>query len=132
MAAAPPPQLELPSEAMQELQRAQQLRSQAQALGTRLAELRLEMAEHDRVIAVLRDIDGQRMCFRLIGEVLVERKVMDVIPELEATRAQLAATIERGTADQKDLDESAIKLMQPHANVLEALGRQEMQAQQAM
>jgi len=123
--------LELPTAAMAELQRAQQFRQQSQALGQRLAELRLEMFEHDRVIAVLKETQGDRTCYHLVGDVLVDRKVSDVLPELEATRAQLASTIESGSAQRAAMEQEALKLMQPHAGVLEELGRQEILQQQA-
>ena len=125
------PAVELPTAVMAELQRAQQLRQQSQALGQRLAELRLELFEHDRVIAVLKETQGDRTCYRLVGDVLVERKVGDVLPDLEATRAQLASTIESGSAQRATLEQEALKLMQPHAGVLEELGRQDMLQQQA-
>jgi prefoldin subunit 2 len=124
---APAEGIQVPTETMADLKKAQQVRNQAQQLGARLAELRLEVAEHDRVIQVLKGVGGDRTCFRLMGEVLVERQVGQVLPELETTRAQLLKTIEAGAEQKTGLDKEAQALMAPHGEVLEQLGRQEVQ-----
>lgn len=41
------------------------------------------------VIEALKDVDPSRKCFRMIGGVLVERTVGDVLPALENNRTQV-------------------------------------------
>lgn len=44
------------------------------------------------VIDVLKDVEGERRCFRLVGGVLVERTVKEVLPALEHNREQVNFT----------------------------------------
>lgn len=46
------------------------------------------------VIDTLKDVDGGRKCFRMIGGVLVERTVANVLPELEGNRERLPKAIQ--------------------------------------
>ncbi|NXO63025.1 PFD2 protein, partial [Phainopepla nitens] len=41
------------------------------------------------VIETLREVDPTRKCFRMVGGVLVERTVKEVLPALESNREQL-------------------------------------------
>lgn len=41
------------------------------------------------MIETLRGVSGERKCFRMVGGVVVERTVGDVLPELQATCEQL-------------------------------------------
>jgi prefoldin subunit 2 len=50
-----------------------------------------EMAEHDLVIKTLEPLESGRKCFRLVGEVLVERTVGEVLPAVKKNRDNLAA-----------------------------------------
>ena len=42
------------------------------------------------VIETLRDVDDDRRCFRLVGGVLVERTVKDVLPALVNNKDQVS------------------------------------------
>ncbi len=41
------------------------------------------------VISALKEVDPDRRCFRLVGGVLVERQVKDVLPALESNFKQV-------------------------------------------
>lgn len=41
------------------------------------------------VIETLKDVDPSRKCFRLVGGVLVERTVKEVLPALETNKEQV-------------------------------------------
>ncbi|KAF8514817.1 Prefoldin beta-like protein [Hysterangium stoloniferum] len=60
-----------------------------QAVASKIGELESEADEHELVLTTLKgvlSIDPHRKCFRLIGGVLVERTVKDVIPALQTNR----------------------------------------------
>lgn len=50
-----------------------------------------KLAEHDLVIKTLEPLDAERKCFRLVGDVLVERTVGEVLPAVKSNRDHLAA-----------------------------------------
>jgi len=65
------------------------LQTELQALASKIGELESEADEHDLVLVTLNEAlqqDPQRKCFRLIGGVLVERTVKDVVPALHTNR----------------------------------------------
>jgi prefoldin subunit 2 len=67
----------------------------------KLAELQSDVNEHELVIATLKDMSDDRKCFRLVGEVLVERNVGQVLPALEEHCKGIAAVIERLEAEKE-------------------------------
>ncbi|KAF8525293.1 Prefoldin beta-like protein [Gautieria morchelliformis] len=65
------------------------LQGDLQALANKIGELESEAEEHELVLTSLKDVlskDPGRKCFRLIGGVLVERTVKDVVPALQTNR----------------------------------------------
>ncbi|VVC34738.1 Prefoldin beta-like [Cinara cedri] len=58
------------------------LRMEQKQLATKLSEIELDLNEHNTVIETLKKLDGGRKCFRLIGGILVERNISDVLPTL--------------------------------------------------
>lgn len=48
------------------------------------------------MIETLRGVEGARKCFRMVGGVLVERTVADVLPELELNRDRLPQALQVG------------------------------------
>uniref|UniRef100_A0A8D8S1Q4 Prefoldin subunit 2 n=1 Tax=Cacopsylla melanoneura TaxID=428564 RepID=A0A8D8S1Q4_9HEMI len=71
----------------------QNLRAEQRQIATKLSELEQELTEHKIVLDTLKDLDGDRRCFRLIGGVLCEKTVKDVIPTLTSNRDQLNTLI---------------------------------------
>ena len=47
------------------------------------------LQEHEAVIKALSNLDPDRKCFRLVGEVLVERTVSEVLPAVSANHEQI-------------------------------------------
>ncbi|KAK9454100.1 Prefoldin subunit-domain-containing protein [Dipodascopsis uninucleata] len=58
-------------------------KSTLQQLAQKIGELESEGDEHKLVLETLRPLENDRKCFRMIGGVLVERTVGEVIPALE-------------------------------------------------
>ncbi|XP_075974982.1 prefoldin 2 [Anticarsia gemmatalis] len=71
----------------------QMLRSEQRQLANKITELEMDLNEHKIVIETLRGVDKTRKCFRMIGGVLVERTVNEVLPELENNCEQLPKAI---------------------------------------
>ncbi|KAE8750389.1 hypothetical protein FOCC_FOCC002949 [Frankliniella occidentalis] len=67
----------------------QVLRNEQRVLVTKLSELELELSEHKIVVDTMKDLDGDRKCFQLIGGVLCERTVKDVLPQLQMKKDSL-------------------------------------------
>ncbi|XP_050526273.1 prefoldin subunit 2 [Daktulosphaira vitifoliae] len=69
------------------------LRTEQRQLATKLSEIELDLNEHNIVIETLNKLDGERKCFRLIGGVLVERKICDVLPTLIKNRGEMSKIV---------------------------------------
>ncbi|KAI4874394.1 hypothetical protein NFI96_013704 [Prochilodus magdalenae] len=72
----------------------QRLRQEQRSMATKAAELEMEISEHSLVIDALKEADPSRKCYRLIGGVLVERTVSDVLPALENNKEQISKIVE--------------------------------------
>ncbi|XP_048381416.1 prefoldin subunit 2 [Stegostoma tigrinum] len=70
------------------------LRQEQRGLAGKGAELEQEVAEHGLVIDTLAEVNPDRRCFRMVGGVLVERTVREVLPALESNKQQLVKLIE--------------------------------------
>uniref|UniRef100_A0A8C8VR70 Prefoldin subunit 2 n=1 Tax=Pelusios castaneus TaxID=367368 RepID=A0A8C8VR70_9SAUR len=70
------------------------LRQEQRGLASKAAELELELNEHSLVIDTLREVDPTRKCYRMVGGVLVERTVKEVLPALENNKEQINKIIE--------------------------------------
>nr|CAB3264795.1 prefoldin subunit 2-like [Phallusia mammillata] len=71
-----------------------QLRQEQRRIAAKVAELDADKAEHRAVIDALSEVSGNRKCYRLIGDVLVERTVGDVLPALTKNREQISMLTE--------------------------------------
>ncbi|XP_038213857.1 prefoldin subunit 2 [Zerene cesonia] len=72
----------------------QTLRNEQRQLANKISELEMDLNEHKIVIETLQAVEPKRKCFRMIGGVLVERTVADVLPELEGNRERLPRAIQ--------------------------------------
>ncbi|XP_077598238.1 prefoldin subunit 2 [Stigmatopora nigra] len=72
----------------------QRMRQEQRSMSSKAAELEMESNEHSLVIDTLKDVDPSRKCFRLVGGVLVERTVKEVLPALQTNKEQIAKIIE--------------------------------------
>ncbi|EED82655.1 predicted protein [Postia placenta Mad-698-R] len=65
------------------------LQNELQTLASKIGELEQEAEEHGLVLATLDEAlteEPDRKCFRLVGGVLVERTVKDVVPALQTNK----------------------------------------------
>ncbi|OAX44036.1 Prefoldin beta-like protein [Rhizopogon vinicolor AM-OR11-026] len=87
------------------------LQNELQSLAGKIGELEQEAEEHGLVLSTLNEalqVEPDRKCFRLIGGVLVERTVKDVVPALQTNREGIKKVIanlaEQYTAKERDFD----------------------------
>uniref|UniRef100_A0A8D3C8E2 Prefoldin subunit 2 n=1 Tax=Scophthalmus maximus TaxID=52904 RepID=A0A8D3C8E2_SCOMX len=72
----------------------QRMRQEQRSMASKAAELEMDINEHSLVVDTLKDVDPSRKCFRLVGGVLVERTVKEVLPALENNKEQISKIIE--------------------------------------
>ncbi|XP_041375487.1 prefoldin subunit 2-like [Gigantopelta aegis] len=72
----------------------QELRQQQRMLASKISEIEMDMKEHELVAETLKEVDANRKCYRMVGGVLVERTVSDVLPALINNKEQMAKLIE--------------------------------------
>ncbi|XP_038126206.1 prefoldin subunit 2 [Cyprinodon tularosa] len=72
----------------------QRMRQEQRSMASKAAELEMDINEHSLVIETLKEVDPSRKCFRLVGGVLVERTVKEVLPALENNKEQISKIIE--------------------------------------
>ena len=73
------------------------LQTECNQLRSKVAELDNEMQEHLRVVKTLEPLPASRRAFRLIGGVLVEKTVGEVLPDVKQQQEQLNQLILRLT-----------------------------------
>ena len=73
------------------------LQTECNQLRSKVAELDNEMQEHLRVVKTLEPLPSDRRAFRLIGGVLVEKTVGEVLPDVKQQQEQLNQLILRLT-----------------------------------
>ncbi|KAK9768910.1 Cochaperone prefoldin complex subunit [Basidiobolus ranarum] len=71
------------------------MKQELQAIAQKVGELEMETEEHKLVIDTISPLDPERKCFRLVGGVLVERTVKDVLPALQTNQDGIKKVIEQ-------------------------------------
>ncbi|KAJ7284080.1 Prefoldin subunit-domain-containing protein [Mycena rebaudengoi] len=80
------------------------MQNELQALAGKIGELEQESDEHGLVLTTLNEAlaeEPDRKCFRLIGGVLVERTVKDVVPALQTNRDGIKKVVSNLTEQYK-------------------------------
>jgi len=70
------------------------LRNEQRQIASKIFELENDLNEHKVVIETLKEVDGGRKCYRMIGGILVEGTVKEILPNLVTNSDQLKQTIE--------------------------------------
>ncbi|KAK9717984.1 Cochaperone prefoldin complex subunit [Basidiobolus ranarum] len=71
------------------------MKQELQAIAQKVGELEMESEEHKLVIDTISPLDAERKCYRLVGGVLVERTVKDVLPALQMNQDGIKKVIEQ-------------------------------------
>ncbi|KAL0911022.1 hypothetical protein M5K25_019125 [Dendrobium thyrsiflorum] len=71
------------------------MRSEINQFYSKITELEMEVSEHSLVIGAIQPLDPSRRCFRMIGGVLVERTINEVLPAVQRNKEGLQEVIAR-------------------------------------
>ncbi|RLN96622.1 hypothetical protein BBJ28_00013121 [Nothophytophthora sp. Chile5] len=83
------------------------LRAEVRQMSEKISELELETTEHDRVIQTLSELPKDRKAFRMVGGVLVERTVQEVLPAVTSNRDGIAQVLAQLNESIKQKEASA-------------------------
>ncbi|XP_059652051.1 prefoldin subunit 2-like [Cornus florida] len=71
------------------------MRSEINQIYSKITELEIEVSEHSLVINAIQPLDPSRKCYRMIGGVLVERTIKEVMPAVQRNKEGLEEVIAR-------------------------------------
>ncbi|VFQ85303.1 unnamed protein product [Cuscuta campestris] len=71
------------------------LRSEMNQIYSEITKVEMEASEHTLVMNAIQPLDPSRRCYRLIGGVLVERTVKDVLPAVQRNKQGLDEVLAR-------------------------------------
>jgi len=103
---------------------------ECQQIATKINELQGERDEHKLVIESLSKLESERKAFRLIGGVLVERTVGEVLPDVEKNYAGLKELITKLEATLKEKDAERLVYKEKHGIMTQEEREQMMKQQQ--
>eukprot|EP00656_Telonema_subtile_P017005 TRINITY_DN19021_c0_g1_i2.p1 TRINITY_DN19021_c0_g1~~TRINITY_DN19021_c0_g1_i2.p1 ORF type:complete len:178 (+),score=68.96 TRINITY_DN19021_c0_g1_i2:132-665(+) len=67
----------------------QKLKTEKNELSSKMAEIKMDKNEHEMCIKTMAPFDASRKCWRLVGGVLVERTVGEVLPAIKENVANI-------------------------------------------
>uniref|UniRef100_A0A7C9AA08 Prefoldin subunit 2 n=1 Tax=Opuntia streptacantha TaxID=393608 RepID=A0A7C9AA08_OPUST len=71
------------------------MRSELNQIYSKITELEMEVSEHSLVINAIQPLDPSRRCYRMIGGVLVERTIKEVLPAVQRNKEGIEEVIAR-------------------------------------
>ncbi|KAI5347713.1 PREDICTED: prefoldin [Prunus dulcis] len=71
------------------------MRSELNQIYSKITELEMEASEHSLVISAIQPLDPSRRCYRMIGGVLVERTIKEVLPAVQRNKEGIEEVIAR-------------------------------------
>ncbi|CAL9158483.1 unnamed protein product, partial [Musa hybrid cultivar] len=71
------------------------MRSEINQIYSKITELEMEVSEHSLVIGAIQPLDPSRRCYRMVGGVLVERTIKEVVPAVQHNKEGLEEVIAR-------------------------------------
>ena len=111
------------------VQRFSAMRTEVNQLYQKVSELDADLQEHELVIKAISGMEDKRKCFRLVGGVLVERTVGEVLPAVTTNRGGIAA-IKEQLQKQFETKKAELKAFQDKYKI-SVRGEQEGQQQAA-
>ncbi|KAK9949750.1 hypothetical protein M0R45_005266 [Rubus argutus] len=79
------------------------MRSELDQIYSKITELEMDVSEHSLVINAIQPLDQSRRCFRMIGGVLVERTIKEVLPAVQRNKEGIEEIrIRKNDGEEKD------------------------------
>ncbi|EIE92148.1 hypothetical protein G6F46_000759 [Rhizopus delemar] len=95
-------------------QKYNQFKSELQQIAQKIGELESEVEEHKLVIDSISPLEPERKCFRMVGGVLVERTVREVLPALETNYSGIKQVIESLLQSYKRKEEEFVEFQKKY------------------
>lgn len=113
------------------------MRSELNQIYSKITELEMEVSEHSLVMNAIQPLDPSRRCYRMIGGVLVERTIKEVLPAvlrnkegLEEVVTRLNEALERKKKEIAEFEAKyKIRIRKADTEVKDESGRKEGSAQ---
>ncbi|CAG7876672.1 unnamed protein product [Brassica rapa] len=71
------------------------MRSELSQIYSNITDLEMQVSEHSLVINAIQPLDQSRKCFRMVGGVLVERTVREVLPAVQRNKEGLEEVVRK-------------------------------------
>ncbi|XP_010525193.1 PREDICTED: probable prefoldin subunit 2 isoform X2 [Tarenaya hassleriana] len=71
------------------------MRSELSQIYSNITELEMQVSEHTLVINAIQPLDPSRKCFRMIGGVLVQRTIKEVLPAVQRNKEGLEEVVKK-------------------------------------
>ncbi|CAN8270424.1 unnamed protein product [Cochlearia groenlandica] len=71
------------------------MRSELSQIYSNITDLEMQVSEHSLVINAVQPLDQSRKCFRMIGGVLVERTIKEVVPAVQRNKEGLEEVVKK-------------------------------------
>jgi prefoldin subunit 2 len=98
----------------QVIARFQELRQAVSTIINKIADMETEASEHDLVIKALQPMEKSRRCYRLIGDVLVERNVGEALPAVQKNRDNIGDVLKNLQAQLRTQEEKLQQFQQKY------------------
>ncbi|KAG0758135.1 hypothetical protein G6F29_011274 [Rhizopus arrhizus] len=95
-------------------QKYNQFKSELQQIAQKIGELESEVEEHKLVIDSISPLEPERKCFRMVGGVLVERTVREVLPALETNYSGIKQVIDSLLQSYKRKEEEFVEFQKKY------------------
>lgn len=103
-----------PENAEQVLGVYRQMQSECSQIMGKISELNLEKDEHKLVVETLKKVEPERRAYRLVGGVLAERTVGDILPIVESNFVGIAEVLTKLDGTLKTKDEARKTFKETH------------------
>ncbi|KAJ1660405.1 Cochaperone prefoldin complex subunit [Dispira simplex] len=90
------------------------MRQELQNITQKIGELEMDVDEHQLVIDTMTPMETNRKCFRLVGGVLMERTVGEVLPALKANHSGIKNVIDQLLQTYKKKEEEMNTFQKKH------------------
>jgi prefoldin subunit 2 len=107
-----------------------QMDSECRQVMGKISELNLEKDEHRLVVETLQKLEGERKAYRLVGGVLVERTVGEVLPIVNSNFEGISELLTKLDESMKQKDAERKEFKEKHGIMTQEEREREMKKQQ--